>query len=261
MEILTSRENGYIKEYKKLLINKKYRKNEKKYVLEGIRLIEDAAKENSVIDCVLITEKAMTKYGESLDLLSSKVKKKIYISDELGEYLSDTEGTQGVFAICNILDKTDLSSKIYIGGRYIILDKLQDPGNVGTIIRTADAIGIDAVILCESCDIYSPKVVRSTMGSMFRIPLYDNFKTEQVLTLMREKNVKSYAAVIDDDADNLAEVDFKNGGVVVIGNEGNGLNEKTESLCDRKVTIKMHGNINSLNAAMAAGIIMWEMRR
>ena len=130
------------------------------------------------------------------------------------------------------------------------------------IIRTADAVSINGVFLTDDCcDIYNPKVIRSTMGSLFRMNLWTDCNFTNILNTLKEKSVYSYAAVIDSDALSLTECDFSSGAVVVIGNEGNGLPDDVISLCDKKLTIKMQGNINSLNAAMASGIIMWEMLR
>ena len=262
MDIISSKDNANIKLYQKLSANKKFRKEYGMFVLEGIRLCLDAVKENAELHCIFITKTAHAKYSEALDLLKERADDKLFvISDELGEKLSDTGGTQGVFAICKMLDKRNLSSTICSNGKYIILNNLQDPGNVGAIIRTADAVGISAVILCDSCDIYNPKVTRSTMGSLFRLPIFDNCDINDVFEEFNEKKIPTYAAVIDTDAKSLTDLDFSEGAAVIVGNEGNGLPQEISNMCTEKLTIKMHGNVNSLNAAMATGIIMWEMLR
>ena len=261
VDYISSKDNPNIKFYQKLSRDKKYRNEYNMFVLEGMRLCFDAVKENAELHCIFITENAAEKYGEALNLLCENAKKTLYITNELGEKLSDTGSTQGIFAICNILDKTELSSKIDNKGKYIILDSLQDPGNIGTIIRTADAVGISGVILCGCCDVYSPKVIRSTMGSIFRIPVFDGNEISSVLDIFEIKAMPAFAAVIDENAEDLISCDFSNGCAVVIGNEGKGLSPETIALCKNKLTIRMKGNVNSLNAAMAAGIIMWEMLR
>lgn len=129
------------------------------------------------------------------------------------------------------------------------------------IIRTADALGLDGVIFTESCDIYNPKVVRSTMGSIFRIPVYRDIPADDVFAAMDSAEINTYAAVVDRDAVDIKTVDFRNGGGIVIGNEGNGLPEEIILKCTQRITIKMNGNIDSLNAAMATGIIMWELMK
>ncbi|MBQ7783841.1 MAG: RNA methyltransferase, partial [Oscillospiraceae bacterium] len=148
--------------------------------------------------------------------------------------------------------------KIERGGRYLILDNIQDPGNMGTMLRTADACGIDAVITCSCCDIYNPKVVRSAMGSLMRVTVIDD-DINSAADILHSKNVPIFAAVVDSTALSLKQCDFSQGGAVMIGNEGNGLSPDHIALADIPMTIKMHGQINSLNAAMAAGIIMWEL--
>lgn len=261
VEFISSKDNPTIKLFTKLSDNKKFRQENNMFVLEGLRLCCDAAKENAELYCVLITTSALEKYSEALDLLKSSCNKILYITDELGKKLSDTGTTQGIFAICRVLDKTPFTCTIKNNAKYIVLDNLQDPGNIGTIIRTADAVGIDEVIMCRCCDLYNPKVIRSTMGSIFRIPIIINNDIEEIISLFNQKNVISYASVIDSSAINLTECNFSGSSAVIIGNEGQGLSEHTVDLCNKKLTIKMKGNVNSFNAAMAAGIIMWEMLR
>ena len=164
-EVITSKDNPSIKLYRKLSDSKKSRKENGLFVLEGARLCFDSSVV-SMIELLIITETAYDKYADKLfDIEKSIIK----ISDELGNKLSDTVNTQGVFAICKIPEKTELSDFIECNKKYIVLNSLQDPSNVGTVIRTADALGIDGVILCKCCDLYNPKVIRGTMGSIFRI--------------------------------------------------------------------------------------------
>ncbi len=260
-QIITSADNNSIKLYRKLASNKKHRTENKMFTLEGLRLITDAVNENAELHCVLATEAFLKKHGDALDFLPSETKKKaLFISDELGEKLASTEGTQGIFAICRFLDNPSISDTIKSSGRYIILHTIQDPGNMGTVIRTADAMGVDAVIAVNSCDIYSPKVTRSTMGSLFRMKVC-TADIDEVFSTLKEKNVTSYAAVIDKDALSLTDCRFEKGAAVLIGNEGNGLPAEITAMCDKKLTICMHGNVNSLNAATAASIIMWELTK
>ena len=144
-------------------------------------------------------------------------------------------------------------------GKYVVLHGLQDPGNLGMIIRTADAVGMDGVILSESCELYSPKVIRSTMGSAFRMKIFESRDTDELFSCLEKNGIKSYAAVIDKDAEDLRTIRFDGGCAVFIGNEGNGLPAEISSRCTVRATIRMSGHINSLNAAMATGIFMWEM--
>ena len=144
---------------------------------------------------------------------------------------------------------------------HIVLHHPSDSGNLGTILRTADALGLDGVIYSASCDIYSPKVVRATMGSLFRVPLCCVPDIAPVLEACRCAGVETCAAVVSGAAELVGQCRFSGGTAIVIGNEGNGLPETVADACDRRVTIPMHGTIESLNAAMAAGIILWEVQR
>lgn len=261
LKTITSKDNEKIKLYRKLAEDKKYRRREQLFTLEGVRLVTDAAKEAVKLHCVFVSESCLKKYGEALEPLMNAYKNEAYIiPDSLAKQLSDTEMTQGLFAAARIpaLDKSSYSDKIKNGGRYLILDRIQDPGNMGTMLRTADACGIDAVFVCGCCDVYSPKAIRSAMGSIFRVNILDT-DIESAVGLLKKSDVPVFAAVVDSSCVSLKKCDFSAGGAVMIGNEGSGLPDEHADLADVKMTIKMHGTINSLNAAMAAGIIMWEL--
>ena len=256
--IITSKDNPTVKLYQKLSSSKKERLQYGLFVLEGLRITEDALRDGSVSHLIL-TENAYSKTADELlqaDLRDTKV---LVISNELGNRIASTDSTQGVFAICRI--PSGRKPAFCDDGRYVVLYGLQDPGNVGMIIRTADALGINGVILSGSCDLYSPKVIRSTMGSVFRMAVSVINDTDALFALLEENGVESSAAVIDKDAVKVTECSFTGRQAVFIGNEGNGLPADVAHRCTRRVTIPMSGNINSLNAAMAAGILMWELKK
>lgn len=176
--------------------------------------------------------------------------------------MSKTKGSQGVFVIAYSHEKTLAQGDFSKGGRYLVLDNLQDPGNVGTILRTADAVGVDGVVMCNNCcELYNPKTIRSAMGSVFRLDIYSADTLSEVCGVFGKYGIKTCAAVVDSSAVSVTECDFSGNCAVVIGNEGNGLSAEDANICDEKITIRMQGNINSLNAAMAGGIILWEMFR
>jgi len=261
---ITSPDNEKIRLYRRLSEDKKARKKEGKFIIEGARLVSDAAAEAIELHSVFFTASAQEKYGEALELLFKSYPAKIFsiISDELAKALSETKMPQGIFAICSMpaIDKSAVYDKIKNGSTVLALDNIQDPGNMGTMLRTADACGIDCVIACNCCDIYNPKTVRSAMGSLMRVPIVtDNIAN--AVNELKSRGIPVFAAVISDKARSLTECDFSQGGAVIIGNEGNGLSEEDAALADTLLTIKMHGTINSLNAAMAAGIIMWELSK
>lgn len=259
MTVITSKDNPSVKRFMKLSSSKKERKQSGMYVLEGYRLILDALKEEADIRELFFTEDAYEKYHTELSQVDLKEVRQIIISNELGIRISCTEKPQGVFAVCAYKETASLIDSLKSDGKYVVLFGLQDPGNIGMAIRTADAMGLDGVILSESCELYNPKTIRSTMGSVFRMNIFDDVSREDIFEAFEQKKIRSYAAVIDKDALDLKKCSFDKGCAVFIGNEGNGLPENISSRCDERITIKMSGNINSLNAAMATGIIMWEM--
>lgn len=257
--IITSKDNPVIRLYQKLSSSKKERFQYGLFVLEGLRIVEDALREESNITHVILTRQAYEKFGTALFQADLRDTRTVVISNELGNKIASTDTTQGVFAICRIPVQKKLD--FCENGRYIVLYGLQDPGNVGMIIRTADALGINGIILSGSCDLYSPKVVRSTMGSVFRVNTMIENDTENLFDMLKNNDIVTSASVIDKDAENINDCTFGGKQAVFIGNEGNGLPHEISVRCDRRITIPMNGSINSLNAAMAAGILMWELKK
>lgn len=266
---IASKENPKIKLWNKLSQSKKARAQEGLFVLEGARLCAEAINQwkngNLDIYAAFAAEDALEKYSDYIsgDLFYDNDQRNFYVvSDEVSRKMSETKNSQGIYIIAYYENRMLCENDLDKNGRYIVLDNLQDPGNVGTILRTADAVGVSGVIMCNNCcELYNPKTIRSAMGSVFRLKIYHEKNLQNVADILRNSFVKTYAAVIDKDAVSLTDVNFENGSAVVIGNEGNGLSSEDSSCCDEKITIKMHGNINSLNAAMAGGIILWEMFR
>ena len=258
--LITSRENELVKQYCKISSQKKYREQTGLFCLEGVRLVCDAIKSGVVPEKILITEKCLQKYHDELGNLL-KTHDMIMISDAVAQKMASVEHTQGVFALVKMLDKTLDIDTIRKGGQFICLCQLQDPGNLGTIIRTAEAFGINGMILYQTCDLYSPKVVRSTMGSLFRMPFMVCPDLISFTKELQQNRVKTFATVVDSKANSLVNCDFSGASVLYIGNEGNGLPEHIVTVCDFPVTIRMKGNAESLNAAVAAQICMWEMTK
>ncbi len=257
--IITSKDNPVIKLYQKLSDSKKERLQYGLFVLEGLRIVEDALREDARVSHLILTKQAFDRFGDELLQADLRDTKTLVISNELGNRIASTSTTQGVFAICGIPEE---KAPVFAdNGRYVVLFGLQDPGNVGMIIRTADALGVDGIFMCGSCDLYSPKVIRSTMGSVFRENIYIIGSEGELFEVLKSGGVTTSAAVIDTDAEKVTECGFTGRQAVFIGNEGNGLPAEVSRRCDRRVTIPMNGTINSLNAAMAAGILMWELKK
>lgn len=251
--LISSRDNPKIKKFTKLSQSRSERNADGLFVLEGVRLITDAISEKAPISCVFATRRAL----EQLTVPLSPETELLEITEEIAAKMSATQTPQGIFAICRVLDKINLSDTIYNKGKYVLLCGLQDPGNLGMILRTADAMGIDGVFLSGCCDIYNPKTVRATMGSLFRVP-FARADVSDAMEIFSDAGIKTYAAVIDGEC-SAAEVSFPAGSAILIGNEGSGLPRELSDSCDCRLTIPMHGRIDSLNAAMAAGILMFLM--
>lgn len=257
---ITSKDNLLIKKILKLNSNAKQRKKLGMFVVEGLRISLDAMLSNCQIDALLLTEKAISKYSEKLEELIEYSSVTYLVKESIFKSISETQTPQGVLCVIKTLDKKSLFDTIKDNGKFLALDGIQDPSNLGTILRTAEAVGISGVILSKDCcDIYSPKVVRGSMGAIFRLP----YLTVDTIGdfLLEYKNIKSFASVVDCNAEKVGNINFPKPCVVVVGNEGNGVKQETIDACNQKFTIPMLGRAESLNASVAASIIMWEMMK
>lgn len=262
MEIITSKDNPKFKKLSSLITSKKERCASGMFVVEGLRLTMDAIKSGFIPEELFFSETFSKRFCDKLDEICGKCKNSYIISDRLADKLSDTKTPQGIFAVFAAIDKNTNIDTIYNNGHFIFAVSLQDPGNVGTIIRTAEAMGLDGVILTADCpELYSPKVIRSTMGSLFRIPVVITDNALDTVKKLHRKGFTTYAAVLDNDSVKLGEENFAEKSVALIGNEANGLKEDICKACQKKLMIPMKGNAESLNAASAASIIMWEMSK
>lgn len=259
MEKITGKNNDMIKNVKKLISSSGKRREQGLFVLEGARLVFDVLNSFYKVKYFLITESAYEKYSSQADEMIKLCEQSYIISEEISEKLSDTKSSQGVFAVCFMNKSNDFT--LSDNAKVIALDNVQDPGNLGAIIRTAEALGIDAVIVGGGCDLYNPKALRATMGSALRINIKQTDNLESVLTEFKERKIPVYATSPDSSAFPITDVDFSKGGVCVIGNEANGVSDEIKALCDSLITIKMLGRAESLNASVAASITMWEMVR
>ncbi len=260
MIAITAKENPSIRLYRKLLRSRKARTQTQQFVLEGYRLVRDAMTFSRKLTHLFLTEEAWERYQEELRCMAADLRetKLLLISNELAMELAETEHPQGVFAICSMPSAT---FPMMPQQTYVVLYQLQDPGNMGMLLRTAAAMGVYGVICCQSCDIYSPKVVRATMGALFHVHVMQMPDAETVLETLHTAGISSFASVVQADAEPVSAGMLGDGCAVWIGNEGNGLPPEVVQQCDRRITIPMKGYMESLNAAMAAGIMMWEMTK
>lgn len=254
---IDSLQNEKIKLAMKIAASSRHRKKEGLYFLEGLRLCRDAALTGAEIEYAFFSSRAVEKYENEVSFISERSKHFFEISEGVENKLSQTESAQGVFCLCRI---TDNSAEIDTTGKYIALENIQDPANLGAIARTAEALGISGAILCNCCDRYSPKSQRAAMGSLLRLRITECDNLPKLLVSLKEKGMKLYATTPDSDAEKITSCDMSGGVVAVIGNEGNGVSEQVFSCCN-KLTIPMKGRAESLNASMAAAITMWEMMR
>lgn len=229
------------------------------FALEGMRLISDAAAAGTVLERVMATPEFVKKYGRITEEIQTAAKQFEIISEALAQYISDVKVPQGVFALAKKLDKPLDTATIKKGEKFLLLCSIRDPGNVGTMLRTADAMGFCGVILHDCCDLYNPKTVRATMGGLFHIDLYFCGDLPGLLNRLRQESVSTLACVVEADAEPMSQAPKE--GVLLIGNEANGLPEEIVRRCSRRVTIPMRGRAESLNAAVAAAICMYEFQR
>ncbi len=259
MEKITSRENENIKRTRRIKEDRKVRDELGVFVAEGIRLCEEAAKSGRIVEAYY-TEQAYEKESERIGKILSSAQNAWEISEGVMEKISDTKNPQGIVCVCKKLDNGNNTDKINSDGRYIVMAGIADPGNAGTIVRTADAMGVDAVIMTRECaDIYSPKAVRATMGSIFHIPVVIAEDEKSLFETLKSKGIKSYAAALDEESMALSEVEFGGGSAVLIGNEANGLSDFAVNSSDFKIMIEMKGAAESLNAASAAAILAYKL--
>ncbi len=258
--MITSKDNEIIKNTAKLVKSAKYRRESGLFTAEGVRICRDGVLSGFAPEIFFYTEKSREKYGEDFERISDCSKKTLEVSQSVFEKISDTKSPQGFFCVFNMLDKSKIPYTINNRGNYIALENVQDPSNLGTILRTAEALGVEGVIMSEDCcDFFSPKVVRGSMGAVFRIPVYVPESFVGYMKQLSDCGMKTYGST-PRNAESITDIDF-NGGVMLIGNEGNGLSQEVLSACTNRVKISMRGRAESLNAAAAAAILMWEMFR
>lgn len=259
---VTSKDNQWVKAWRSLSGDGRRRRAEGCFAIEGARLCGDALLSGVECHTVLYTEEARARYSAVVEPLLERAVNRVEITPELAGYMADTAHPQGVFCIANFLDNSFTLDKIDIMGFYGALENIQDPGNLGTVIRTAEAMGLSGLLLSEGCcDVYNPKVLRGSMGGVFRLPLLQVPDMTAAVTALGERGLVTFACVVDKDATPVQTAGMGPGSVAVIGNEGSGLLPATVSACTHRVTIPMAGRAESLNASMAAGIVLWEMVR
>lgn len=253
-EIL-SKSNPRVKFIKRLLTSSKQRLESGLFAVEGVRLCYDIVRSGIKARELYYTQAAYKKSAELIDELKDTANESFVVSDEAFCKMTDTVTPQGVLCVLD-MPKSELVIKR--NGKYIVLCDVQDPSNLGAVARTAEAFAVDGIVVCGGCDIYNSKALRASMGAFFRIPTVV-MSVENMLNSFRDKNIVTYASTPDSNAVSIAECDFSSGCAMLVGNEANGLKSEVINACDKAVTIPMSGRAESLNASVAASILMYEM--
>lgn len=257
--MITSNSNAKIKHVINLLTNAKARRDERAFVVEGARIVREIP-QDKIIECFIsesVTDRSIIPNGIEAEVVSEAVFRK----------MADTKSPQGILCVVSSikLEADDFLRKLEEGKnsviKLLVLEGLQDPGNMGTIIRTAEGAGFSGII-CDNktVDIYNPKVTRSTMGSLFRVPVMYTDDILGVIDQLKSLGIKICAAHLKGEAD-YCDVEYGNKVAVLIGNEGNGLTDAISKKADLLVKIPMGGKLESLNAAVAAALMMYEIRK
>lgn len=258
MQVITSKDNEVIKSIRKLK-DKKYREQENKYLIEGMKLIQEAVEEKANIDIIVVCEDCEKNHTIEPKLLYEIAKYNcVYVAEKVFNVMTEVSNPQGMLAVVNKENKEEDID--YNEDMIVVLDGIQDPGNLGTILRTIDSVGLKQVILSEkTADAYNPKVVRSTMGAIFRVNIIVSKDIVKTLKEIKKHKFKVLATSLETD-NNIYDIDY-NKKVLVIGNEANGVSKEVLELADEKAKIPMIGKTESLNASVATSVILYEYVR
>lgn len=263
-QYISSKSNPLIVRMAKLK-DKKYRKTEELFRFDGIKLFEEAVQNNAPVRYVFVSESAASKFKNIVE--QSNVSTAIYLlSDEVFVKLTDEQSPEGIITVCQNLENISqaedytLLAKTVNGKPLLMLESVRDTGNMGTILRSAKAFGIDTLIISSDCaDLYNPKTIRAAMGALFTQKVVKIDNLSKAICALRENGTRVFAAALNRDAKKLGSFELKKGDAILIGNEGHGLSEEAINACDECVYIPMEMGSESLNASIAASVCMWEL--
>ena len=245
-EYISSRKNPLIQQVRRLLSSRKERECSGLFISDGTKLLEEAIRWEGQLTTVIHTENIALSLPEDI--------REVVVPEEIMEYISPMSTPQGALFLCRLPEKTEFTPKPGM----LILDGIQDPGNLGTILRTADALDVPVVLLPGCADPYSHKVVRSSMGAIFRTPVMEaDFET--VKTACEKANIPLAVTALRADAADIRTAPISQM-AVVIGSEGQGVSKAVLEACTKYLIIPMNPHCESLNAAIAAAIVMWQMK-
>lgn len=258
MQKITSKDNEFIKHIKKLK-DKKYRNMSNEYVIEGINLVVEAIREKAPIKQIVLCDDCERNEVIPKDIMYEIAKYEcVYVTQNIFKYVSEVQTPQGILAI---VEKTDTNIEIdYTQDIIVALDDVQDPGNLGTILRTVDSIGLTQILVSKgTADTYNPKVVRSTMGAIFRVKIIECEDLKQILKETKKHKFKIVVSSLQTE-NTIYDINYHKK-VVIIGNEANGVEKEIQEFADEKIKIPMLGKAESLNVSVATGIILYEYVR
>lgn len=257
MILLTGKENPRIKNAVRLASSAKARREQNRFFCEGLRLVSDAVTSGVTLHEGFVTERFCREHPEAVALLEKSGADTVLVSEELMKKLCGTETPQGICAVGEMAERLCPPR-----GKFAVFDRVQDPANLGAVARTAEALGVDGLLLsADSCDPANPKALRASMGAFFRLPVRLCPDLCGTLRELKEEGCLLYGAVVRDADTLLGQERFPDFCALVIGNEANGICTGIRALCDKHITIPMAGRAESLNASAAAAILLWEMTR
>ena len=260
METITSVKNERVKRAAKLASSSKTRREEGLFVLEGLRLCMDVVRSGLRCAELYVSDAFAGKHAAEFEALSAVSDEVFLVNDAVLAKLSDTQTPQGVCCVVKMPAAADVIGGAEDDANVLLLENVQDPANLGAIARTAEALGLSGLLVAGGCDVYAPKALRASMGALLRLPV-ETGETAELLARAKAAGFRCYASTPDADAEPVNTVDWSGRALCVVGNEANGVTPETQAACDARITIPMAGRAESLNAAAAGAILMWEMTK
>lgn len=257
--MITSASNGRIKYIQTLMEKSKFRRKERKFVAEGIKMFMEARAD--MISEVYVMESAKETFEKEVRQKLGLVPYEV-VTDSVYKKMTDTVTPQGIMTVLKMKDTALEDILVGENPLVVMLENVQDPGNLGTILRTAEGAGVSGIVMSRDCvDIYNPKVIRSTMGSIYRMKFVYVDSITEAMETVKGKGINIYACALDAGSKEYDEYDYSKPSAILIGNEGNGLKPETVKCADNVCFIPMSGQVESLNASVACAIMMYEAKR
>ncbi len=255
--VITSKDNEMVKHIRKLK-EKKYRDEYGEYIVEGIKLIREALDEEQNVKTIIVCDNCDKEIINQTSMYEVAKQTIVYVDEKVFNTITEVKNPQGILAV---IEKKNVEKEIdFKEDMIVVLDDIQDPGNLGTILRTVDSAGLTQIVVSKkSGDVYNSKVVRSTMGAIFRVNVIESDNLVETIKLIKKHKFSVISTSLDTDK-SIYDIDYKKT-AIVIGNEANGVSKEIQDLSDKKIKIPMLGKTESLNASVATGIVVYEYVR